>query len=245
LTTAFEFIKTKGVFEEKNYRKACSIETDDDDDSKRWKIQGYYFVQLDKNLYGITNARRIPYSLPTNEEHDKSVKNICEEIYLNGPVAACMNLFSDWIDFAEKNRNNTNQVYRLGWKQKNTESINQLGNTQWTKLNPGPGGIYFVTGHAVCIMGWGVTPDGKKYWIIRNSWGPQRGMVKMEKGINCCGIESDVEAPFIEKTLHKSAYHTSTDKECDRNNTDSTVILISVFSVFLLIVLFACRANYQ
>ena len=33
-------------------------------------------------------------------------------------------------------------------------------------------------GHAVKMVGWGITDDGVEYWICANSWGPEWG----EKG---------------------------------------------------------------
>ena len=36
----------------------------------------------------------------------------------------------------------------------------------------------FENPHAVNIVGWGVTPEGCKYWILKNSWGESWG----EKG---------------------------------------------------------------
>lgn len=57
-------------------------------------------------------------------------------------------------------------------------------------------------GHAVTVYGYGTTPDGVKYWNVRNSWGKNWGIdgdVKIERGINAWNIESmcataDVEA---------------------------------------------------
>ena len=49
--------------------------------------------------------------------------------------------------------------------------------------------------HVVVINGWG-EEDGKKYWIIRNSWGSywgEGGNFKLIRGVNNLGIESDCQ----------------------------------------------------
>ncbi|XP_041978013.1 cathepsin B [Aricia agestis] len=51
-------------------------------------------------------------------------------------------------------------------------------------------------GHAIKIMGWGVE-DGKKYWIITNSWNTDwgdNGFFKIVRGEDHCGIESSIVA---------------------------------------------------
>ncbi len=47
-------------------------------------------------------------------------------------------------------------------------------------------------GHAIKIIGWGVTEDGVKYWLIANSWNEtwgEKGYFRMLRGENECGIE--------------------------------------------------------
>jgi len=50
-------------------------------------------------------------------------------------------------------------------------------------------------GHAVKIIGWGVTSDSTQYWIVANSWGTSwgiNGFFWILRGVDECGIESGV-----------------------------------------------------
>jgi len=54
------------------------------------------------------------------------------------------------------------------------------------------GGV--LGGHAVAMQGWG-TENGKEYWLVKNSWTAKwgdEGYFKILRGVNECGIESDV-----------------------------------------------------
>lgn len=61
---------------------------------------------------------------------------------------------------------------------------------KWVK-NHGPNAVYdshegstHVGGHAIKIIGFGVS-EGKKYWLVQNSWGPNfgdHGTIKMLRG---------------------------------------------------------------
>lgn len=49
--------------------------------------------------------------------------------------------------------------------------------------------------HAIVITGWGISPNGDKYWWVRNSWGKDWGMggyFKLPMGSNYVSIEADV-----------------------------------------------------
>lgn len=50
----------------------------------------------------------------------------------------------------------------------------------------------FLGGLTVKIIGWGITDDGVKYWIVANNWGEswgEKGFFRILKGENECGIE--------------------------------------------------------
>lgn len=50
--------------------------------------------------------------------------------------------------------------------------------------------------HDILVVGYGVTNNGTKYWVLQNSWGtswnyPERGFAKVIRGINNLGIEGN------------------------------------------------------
>ncbi|XP_028617484.1 cathepsin L1-like [Grammomys surdaster] len=55
--------------------------------------------------------------------------------------------------------------------------------------------------HAVLVVGYGEESDGRKYWLVKNSWGEDWGMdgyIKMAKDRNNnCGIASDASYPIV------------------------------------------------
>ncbi|KAK5777174.1 hypothetical protein PVK06_045141 [Gossypium arboreum] len=57
--------------------------------------------------------------------------------------------------------------------------------------------------HGVAAVGYGTTLDGTKYWIVKNSWGPdwgEKGYIRMERGIKdkqgLCGIAREASYPI-------------------------------------------------
>lgn len=88
------------------------------------------------------------------------------EIYKWGPVATGFEVYPDFYTFDSKN-----DIYI------------------WNKIGPKIGG------HAVEILGWGISDENIKYWIIRNSWGEtwgDNGYFRIRRGTNECGIEQSV-----------------------------------------------------
>jgi hypothetical protein len=94
--------------------------------------------------------------------------SIMDEVYRNGPVTAVFGVPDEFYTFFEKYPDG---VFDL--------------NGDCTKLQ----------GQAVSLIGWGITKDKTKYWLARNSfgwnWGDQ-GFFRIKKGVNLCGIESDL-----------------------------------------------------
>lgn len=56
----------------------------------------------------------------------------------------------------------------------------------------------FLGGHAIKIIGWGVDSEtNTPYWLFANSWNSDwgnNGYVKIKRGNDECGIESDISA---------------------------------------------------
>jgi len=134
-------------------------------------------------LYKASNAYRVnPYSVgEINSDADKRASNeysIMHDIYKYGPVTATIKVF-DPTSPADVHRNL--YLYTDG-----------IYGTNWGPTDPKETDGY----HAIGIIGWG-EENGVKYWIVRNSWGPewgQNGYGKIVRGENRAIIESDLWA---------------------------------------------------
>lgn len=54
--------------------------------------------------------------------------------------------------------------------------------------------------HAVVVVGYGTTREGKDYWLIKNSWGTSWGMkgyMMLARGKNMCGVAEDIVYPVV------------------------------------------------
>jgi len=96
-----------------------------------------------------------------------TVADIQSEIMTNGPVTGAFTVFDDF------------PTYKSGVYQ--PTSSTELG------------------GHAIKIMGWGVE-NGVDYWLVANSWNEDwgdKGTFKIIRGVDSCGIESNVVAGLV------------------------------------------------
>ena len=96
-----------------------------------------------------------------------------DDIYHFGPIVIALNAPSDLFYYS-------GGVYDA--KDEDRADWDITKNSRWEKTN-----------HAVTCIGWGETDEGKKYWIIKNSWGADWGMdgyFKMTRGTDHVSSES-------------------------------------------------------
>lgn len=70
--------------------------------------------------------------------------------------------------------------------------------------------------HGVAVVGYGATLDGTKYWIVKNSWGPEwgeKGYIRMERGVSAkeglCGIAVEASYPVKNSSTNPKGSPTS------------------------------------
>jgi hypothetical protein len=105
------------------------------------------------------------YSIAGTPKDGGSDEDICYDIFLRGPVSTGISIYPDFFRFDAKK-----DIYE--WNGKGEQ----------------------IGGHAVAIVGWG-EDKGKKYWIVRNSWGEnwgRNGYFYMVRGKNNCQIEDNI-----------------------------------------------------
>merc|ERR1719454_2491722 len=100
-----------------------------------------------------------------------------DELHSNGPVVVSLEPKSDLM------------YYQGGIYESTADEIHQ----EWERVD-----------HAVLLIGYGEA-NGKKYWTLQNSWGPdwgENGFFRMARGINDSGIESIAVAADVVEDKH-------------------------------------------
>lgn len=83
--------------------------------------------------------------------------------------------------------------------------------------------------HDIEVVGYDVTADGQKYWVVKNSWGTQwgeEGYARVCRGWNNIGIESDCSWGTPKDTWSSTitgVKHVTTDKERNDPNNDKNI----------------------
>lgn len=149
------------------------------------------------DTFGVTNQSYIQRTHLTSSELRKSADNIAREIQYRGTVCATFNMFSNFAEFWQFE--DESAIYTLSYPNKPNYQ-NTEGSKSWSKgsMFSRPQKQYFITAHSIVIVGFGRTETGLEYWVCRNSWGSSKnrphGLFRIARGVNMCGIESDVLA---------------------------------------------------
>jgi len=116
---------------------------------------------------------------------NSSSQAMMDEIYHNGPIVVSFEPAEDFMFYSDG-------IYKSAGK---TLQLSQTRLTQpWEQVD-----------HAVLAVGWGVE-DGKKYWLVQNSWGEdwgEEGFFRIARDENDSGIESIPEAADVVEDEHK------------------------------------------
>jgi cathepsin C len=136
-------------------------------------------AKLEGKRYRVANHRLIGGWYGNSSE-----KAMMEEIYNNGPIVVSFEPAEDFMFYSDG-------IYRTV-VEKNSHAAALVAEDRvtqpWKKVD-----------HAVLAVGWGVE-DGKKYWRVQNSWGPdwgEDGFFRMARGEDESGIESIPEAADV------------------------------------------------
>lgn len=255
VTAALEYLSVHGTVAETQYpqkhkgdnprlqspdsegaiRTVCTLDDATKNNNTIYKADGHYGVTLDRDMGDpvVLHANPKQYS---DEFLKKNAKNIAIEIALNGPVCATFNMFSDFPEYIA--RGDLSEPYYIGWNTPNLKLGRPEGDTNWTTDHPAPDGkTHFVMAHAVSLIGYGTSRQGKQYWLVRNSWGGTASVLKFARNINAASIEGVVEAPAVRR-FDKNGTTLPMAASMVKPPEDTSWLIAVVLIVFVMVVLF-------
>jgi cathepsin C len=110
-----------------------------------------------------------------------SAKLIQEELYRNGPLAVGLEPDDDFMFYSEG-------IYRSAKSVLGANKTDGMAPLEWEQVD-----------HGVLLVGWG-EEDGRPYWRIQNSWGPdwgEDGFFRIARGVDEAAVESMAEAADV------------------------------------------------
>ncbi|MED6170459.1 hypothetical protein PIB30_031111 [Stylosanthes scabra] len=156
-------------------------------------LMEYAYIYV-KNMGGITTEQNYPY---------KASKGTCDTLKANDKAVS--------IDGFEKVPvNDEDALLKAAANQPVAVGIEAGGyDFQFYKEGVYNGPCGTQLNHGVGLAGYGVTNDGTKYWIVKNSWGEQwgeKGYVRMQRGVpqkeGICGITMLASYPIKNSTTN-------------------------------------------
>lgn len=166
-------------------QELVDCETDNNGCNGGLMENAYEFI---KNNGGLTTENIYPYSARDGD---------CDSSKMNSPVVT--------IDGYESvPENDENALMKAAANQPVSVGIDASGSDlQFYSEGVFTGRCGTELDHGVAVVGYGTTADGTKYWIVKNSWGPEwgeQGYIRMQRMVGSpeglCGIAKEASYPI-------------------------------------------------